>query len=130
MNDIGDFRHSTRTSSSEIAGHKSQGNTLQIATAKDGHNSGRLYYLQADANEQMEDLKQFIQVFYLADLFLSWEEDFWWNTEFQVNAKAARKRAEARTIFRRWQGRVRKIYESQPFQAIVASFISAVIRVS
>ena len=65
MNDIGEFRRAThassRGSSGDITTHEGQGHTLQIATAKEGHNSGRLYYLQADTHDVMEELKHCIQ---------------------------------------------------------------------
>ena len=77
---------------------------LQIATIAEGYNSGRPYYIQLENNQSLQILK---------NLLLK-------------NSKAARKRAEARTTFRRIQYAVRKVYDSQPFQIFVASLIAGV----
>jgi hypothetical protein len=77
---------------------------VQIATEMDGHNSGRAYYVRAHSKESCLELLQHIN----------------------VNAKAARRAAEAKNAFRRTQYRVRKIYQSRPFQVIVAIMICAV----
>ena len=104
MNDIGEIRHVSRAESSVGEEGTETLHALQIATTSEGHNSGRSYYLQASSQEELGRLK----------------------FQLQVNAKAARKRAQARTVFRHWQYRVRKIYESPIFQALVALFITGV----
>ena len=78
---------------------------LQIGTVENGYNSGRVYRI---ATRDREELKTLI-----ARL-----------TKF---AKAARKRAEARTLFRKIQLKVRKRYETRHVQALMALMIMAVI---
>lgn len=78
---------------------------LQIATDSNGHNSGRTYYIRAKSIEDYEKIL----------------------TNINKSAKKARKAAEAKNMFRRVQYNVRKVYESNPFQAIVALMICAVI---
>jgi hypothetical protein len=80
---------------------------LQIATVKDGHNSGRPYYLQVLDRQSLTEIMQLLI----------------------RNSKAARKLAQAHTTFRRFQYAVRKAYDSQAFQIFVAILISAVCRV-
>ncbi len=77
---------------------------LQIATVLTGHNSGRAYYLATLSKAGLDDL--------LAKL--------------TKNAKAARKRAGAKTLFRMLQLKVRKRYESHFIQALMALMIGAV----
>jgi hypothetical protein len=77
---------------------------VQIATVKDGHNSGRPYYIKPRDREALEELTRLLK----------------------KNSKAARKRAQAANSFRRAQYAVRKVYDSQPFQIFVALLISAV----
>ena len=80
---------------------------LQIGTVENGYNSGRVYRI---ATRDREELKTLI-----ARL-----------TKF---AKAARKRAEARTLFRKIQLKVLKRYETRHVQALMALMIMAVIYV-
>ncbi len=80
--------------------------TLQISTTLDGYNSGRAYYIQADSMEELARLKHIIQ----------------------RNSKAAKKRVEARNLFRMWQLRTRKVYDSNLMQAFIALIIAAVMR--
>ena len=77
---------------------------MQIATREDGHNSGRIYYL---ATESMESLDELIVL--LARLSCK-----------------ARFQAEAQTVFRRIQLKLRRKYELGHFQAAMAVLISAV----
>jgi hypothetical protein len=79
---------------------------LQISTAKEGHNSGRAYYLRVESQEQMETFMTYLQ----------------------KSSKAARRRAEARSFFRKSQYQARKIYESNAVQSLVAALIAAVSR--
>ena len=58
MSDVGEFR---RASSAEMCRDEDEGHTLQIATSKEGHNAGRLYYLQTETHAEMEQLKRCIQ---------------------------------------------------------------------
>ena len=78
--------------------------TLQISTIKDGHNSGRAYYIQIESKEKMDTLLTFLQ----------------------ASSKAARKRLEAQNAFRKTQYRVRKLYESNYSQAFIALLITLV----
>jgi hypothetical protein len=77
---------------------------IQIATDREGHNSGRDYYIQVSSKDSYDRLSAYLR----------------------KSAKAAKKRAEAHTAFRRSQWRVRKVYESKPCQVFVALMISAV----
>ncbi len=77
---------------------------LQIATEPNGHNSGRAYYVRASSKESCEKLLN----------------------QLNRGAKEARKAAEAKNAFRKTQYNVRKVYESQLFQAFTAAMISAV----
>ena len=77
---------------------------LQISTIRGGYNSGRSYYIQADSKESREELILM----------------------FTKLAKSARKRHEAHNVFRRVQLLARSVYESFPFQTMVAALILAV----
>ena len=77
---------------------------LQIATDPNGHNSGRAYYLRAKSTENYEHILKSIN----------------------KGAKVARRAAEAKNTFRRVQYKVRKMYESNAFQAVVAIMIGGV----
>ena len=77
---------------------------IQIATLPTGYNSGRVYYLATRDQEEFTAL-----IARLTKL-----------------AKAARKRAEAHTLFRKIQLKVRKHYEAGPVQALMALMIMAV----
>lgn len=78
--------------------------TLQIATTREGHNSGRAYYVQTDTFENLAELEALLQ----------------------RNVNAAKQREEARNLFRLWQLRVRKVYEANLMQALIALIITAV----
>ena len=78
--------------------------SLQIATLRDGHNSGRSYYIQTDSKESLDFLIQTLV----------------------RNSKLARKRLKARNFFRKAQYTARKWYETNVFQAVVALLICAV----
>jgi hypothetical protein len=77
---------------------------MQIATRDDGYNSGRIYYLSADSQESLHELIEYLT----------------------KKAKAARAQVEARTVFRKFQLRVRKRYDSPQFQGLMALLITAV----
>ncbi len=77
---------------------------LQIATVLTGHNSGRAYYLATASKAGLDDLME----------------------KLTKNAKAARKRAGAKTLFRMLQLKVRKRYESNIVQGLMALMIGAV----
>jgi hypothetical protein len=85
-------------------GHPEESHALQISTMKDGHNSGRAYYLRVESQEKMETLMKFLQ----------------------KSSKAARRRVEAQSFFRKSQYEVRKIYESNVVQGLIAVLIAAV----
>ena len=68
------------------------------------YNSGRIYYL---ATESQEQLGQLI-------------------AELSRKARKARKRAEAQTLFRLVQFKIRTYYESSHFQGLMAALIAAV----
>lgn len=80
-------------------------NAFMINTLEEGHNSGRIYYLQASSKQQCLDLVKSIRSF----------------------AKRARERANARTRFAKVQLRVRKVFNSFWFQSVSAILIIAVI---
>jgi hypothetical protein len=79
-------------------------NAFQISTIPDGYNSGRSYYLQADSSH----LKQHA----IAQL--------------RSLASSARKKAEARSYFRKTQDYVRAVYTARPFQIGASLLIVAV----
>jgi hypothetical protein len=79
---------------------------MQIATRDDGYNSGRIYYLSTESHEILHELMGYLS----------------------KKAKAARAQAEARTLFRKFQLRVRKRYDSAQFQGLMALLITAVCR--
>ena len=77
---------------------------LQIATVANGYNSGRAYYLSTTTQTQLDELIE----------------------KMSKNAKAARIRAEAKTVFRKLQLKIRIRYESNHFQGWMALMIGAV----
>jgi hypothetical protein len=79
-------------------------NALIISTSPDGHNSGRMYYLQAKSEELRNKL-----VFDLTKM-----------------ASEARRRAEAKTRCAESQYLVRRVFQSNLFQLISALLIVAV----
>jgi hypothetical protein len=79
-------------------------NAFQIATIPDGHNSGRSYYLQAESSEVKRKIIK----------------------QLQLLTESARKRAEAKSLFRQAQDRVRGIYITWIFQSGAALLIVAV----
>jgi hypothetical protein len=81
-------------------------NVIQIKTDRDGHNSGRTYYLRTN---ESEDGGQFVST--LSGL-----------------AKAAKKRAENKSRLERNQLKVRGVYNSRPFQYLMAALIFGVVR--
>ncbi len=78
---------------------------LLIATILTGYNSGRTYQLSTSSKKTLEAL--------LAHL--------------SKNAKSARKRAGTKTLFKMLQMKIKKRYDSQIIQAIMALMIGAVI---
>ncbi len=80
------------------------GVALQIATTKDGHNSGRPYYIKPRDSESLD-----------AITFL-----------LKKNIKGAQMRTQAANSFRRVQYAVRTAYNSGPFQLAIALLIGAV----
>jgi predicted flavoprotein YhiN len=83
---------------------KVQSFVLQIATDDDGHNSGRIYYFSTQSQELLDELIG----------------------EWSKKAVKARAKAEASTLFRKIQFKVRQRYESQEFQSVMAVLIAAV----
>ena len=85
-------------------GQSDESHALQISTIKDGHNSGRAYYLRVESQEKMETLMKFLQ----------------------KSSKSARRRLEAQSFFRKSQHKARKIYQSNVVQGLIAVLIAAV----
>jgi hypothetical protein len=77
---------------------------MQIATREDGYNSGRIYYLSTESQEKLHEMMEYLS----------------------KKAKTARAQAEARTVFRKFQLKVRKRYDSAQFQGTMALLITAV----
>ncbi len=77
---------------------------LQIATVVTGYNSGRAYQLSTSSKASLDTLLDHLT----------------------KNAKAARKRAGTKTLFRMLQTKVRKRYDSPITQGIMALMIGAV----
>ena len=79
-------------------------NAFQIFTVPDGYNSGRSYYLQAESSDLEHNVI----------------------TQLRTLAISARKKAEARSSFRKTQDRARAIYTAKPFQIVASLLIVAV----
>jgi hypothetical protein len=77
---------------------------LQIATVLTGYNSGRAYQLSTSSKASLDEIL----------------------SHLAKNAKAARKRAGTKTLFRMLQTKVRKRYESPLTQGMMAMMIGAV----
>ncbi len=77
---------------------------VQIATVLTGYNSGRAYQLSTSSKASLDALIEHLT----------------------KNAKAARKRAGTKTLFRMLQTKVRKRYESPITQGLMALMIGAV----
>ena len=77
---------------------------IQIATLPSGYNSGRTYYISTPSKDQMINLM----------------------TKMRSNAKTERKRAEASSLFRKWQLKFRRRYESNLIKGTMALMIAAV----
>jgi hypothetical protein len=79
-------------------------NAFQIFTVPHGYNSGRSYYLQAESSDLEHNVI----------------------TQLRTLAISARKKAEARSSFRKTQDRARAIYTAKPFQIVASLLIVAV----
>ena len=77
---------------------------MQIATLPTGYNSGRTYYIATHSNDLFENLI----------------------VKLKKYAKAERSRAEASSLFRKIQMKIRKRYESNIVQGVMALMIGAV----
>jgi hypothetical protein len=77
---------------------------MQIATIPTGYNSGRTYYIATHSKDLLDQLI----------------------SKLKRYAKAERSRAEASNLFRKWQVKVRKRYESNIVQGVMAMMIGAV----
>ena len=77
---------------------------LHIKTKTDGFNSGRTYCLRTDRNGTCQDI----------------------STDLMRKARAARIREEKLTKFQKNQMKMRRLYNSTPFQASVSLMILAV----
>jgi hypothetical protein len=78
---------------------------MQIKTDRDGHNSGRTYYLRV---AEHEDLGQII-------------------ARLSSISKISRKKAENKSKFEKQQLKVRRFYNSAPFQYLMAALIFGVM---
>ena len=79
-------------------------NAFQIRTDKDGHNSGRKYFLQASSGEELEVVLN----------------------ELEFLAKVALGKAEVRSKWSKLQERVGLVYNSSRFQGMAAFLIVSV----
>ncbi len=86
----------------EVSTRMMHSNVIQIKTDRDGHNSGRTYYLRTKESDDIVTI--------LSGL-----------------AKSARRRAENKSRFERHQLQVRTVYNSPPFQYLVAALIFGVV---
>jgi hypothetical protein len=89
---------------SEVFTRMLHSKVMQIKTDPDGHNSGRTYYLRA---KESDDVGQLI-------------------TRLSSLAKSARKKSENKSRFERNQLTVRRVYNSRPFQYMMAALIFGV----
>ena len=83
-------------------------NVLQIKTAADGLSSGRTYYISTRSNSNAADCRQALV------------------KQLSAQARIARRKAEAKSRFRRSQDKVKAVQSSMPFQLCMASLIIAV----
>ena len=81
-----------------------QRHKMQIATLPTGYNSGRTYYIATQSKDLLDKLI----------------------SKLKKYAKAERTRAEANSLFRKVQLKVRKRYESNLVQGVMALLIGAV----
>jgi hypothetical protein len=88
---------------SEVFTRMMNSQVIQIKTDREGHNSGRTYYLRVN-----QDLGQI-------------------TTRLSIMAKSAREKAENKSRFERHQLKVRRTYNSSLFQYFVAALIVGVI---
>jgi hypothetical protein len=77
---------------------------LEIATERDGHNSGRVYFLRFNSEAILDVVQETIK----------------------LNAKGARKRARAHNLFQRAQYQVKKVYKSRVSRLLINCLISMV----
>ena len=90
---------------SELVARVLTSKVMQIKTEREGHNSGRTYYIRAN---DTDDLSQMI-------------------ARLSKLAKHARKRAENKSRFQKNQLKVRRLYNSRPFQYFTAILIFGVV---
>ena len=90
--------------SNELDQNEKHHHVIQIATKEDGHNSGRIYYLSCGSKE-------------LSTKLIS---------SLNAMAETARIQVEARTIFKKLQLRVKRMYRSSQFQGLMSLLICAV----
>ena len=85
-------------------------NVLQIKTAADGVNSGRTYYMSTRSSPNAKECRQALV------------------KQLSTQSKRARRKAEAKSRFRRSQDKVKAVQSSMPFQLCMAALIIAVSR--
>ena len=90
---------------SELGARVLTSKVMQIKTDREGHNSGRTYYIRAN---ESDDFGQMVAT-------------------LSTLAKHARKRAENKSRFQRNQLKVRRLYNSRPFQYFTAILIFGVV---
>ena len=106
-----DFVLEMKDSTSDTEDHKEDTTVrhkMQIATLATGYNSGRTYYIATHSKDLLDKLI----------------------SKLRRYAKIERSRAEASSIFRKTQLKVRKRYESNLVQGVMAILIGAVRNIS
>jgi hypothetical protein len=88
----------------EMSTRMPQSNVIQIKTDREGHNSGRTYYFRTKTPDEDGQLV----------------------TTLSRLAKSAKIKAENKSRFQRNQLHVRTVYNSQPFQYLIAALIFGV----
>ena len=83
-------------------------NVLQIKTAADGINSGRTYYMSTRSSPNAKECRQALV------------------KQLSTQSRRARRKAEAKSRFRRSQDKVKAVQTSMPFQLCMAALIVAV----
>ena len=100
---IDEFNGFSHGDESALFSHQSA-RMVQIATAPEGFNSGRTYYLRTESEETFSNILK------------TWP----------VLALKARRRADARTVLEKVQRELRRFHDSKLFQTVVALVIAAV----
>ena len=102
-------------------------NAIVIATIPGGYNSGRIYHLRANSPQACHRLIALRMYMWCITIPGSCQECSRILAELSVFSTEARKRARSSNRFATLQRRVRRVYNSRPFQAVSIACIVLVI---